>query len=128
MKTLAVKWITDEFFFIFRKTALFSMDQSCSILHASRTLQETFFSKTVWRGTNSACARMGLCSVCWWNSPAWAARHQTTHVERPINSVVTALCSLSTQKWNYPLTNVCNLDIFSFFSFLYCLQLLITLQ
>lgn len=70
-------------FSLHRRTASSLMDQSCSMPHASPTPQEICILMKVKRGTSSACVPMELCSVCRWNIPTWAARHQTTHVEKP---------------------------------------------
>lgn len=69
-------------FSLCRRTASSSMDRSCSMLHASLTPQEMCISMKAWRGISSACVQMGLCSVCRWNIPTWAARLQITRVKK----------------------------------------------
>lgn len=72
------------------------MDQSCSMPHGSLTLQEMCILMKLGRGTSSACVQMGLSSVCRWNIPTWAVRHQTTHVEKLTRRLDWNLLHLST--------------------------------
>lgn len=65
-----------------RRTASSSMDQSCSMLHASLIPQEMCISMKAWRGTSSACVQTGLCSACRWNITTWVARLRITRVEK----------------------------------------------
>lgn len=75
-------WLTAVCFPPCRRIPLFWTGRSCSTPHASPIPPETSTSMTAWSATSSACAKMGLCSVCWWSSPTQAARHLTTPAQR----------------------------------------------
>ena len=75
-----------------RRTALSSTDPLCSTPRASLILQETCTTMRVWSGTSCACVPMGLCSVCRWSTPTWAARLQISRAEKLTRTLTGTRC------------------------------------